>query len=122
MDDGRVWTFEERLWTADDALYREVIDDDCVMVVPAEPFILTRGDVVEAVSHTPRWSRVDLSQRQVMRPQEGIIVVAYKAQAQKQSGERYEAFCTSTYRRIAHEQWRVIQHQQTLRPVARGAA
>jgi hypothetical protein len=116
MDDKRVWSFEERLWTADAALYHEVIDDDCLMVVPAEPFVLSRRQAIEVVSNTPRWATAELSQQQVMRPQEGIIVVAYKVLARKAGGENYEAYCTSTYRRLAHEKWRVIQHQQTLRP------
>jgi hypothetical protein len=54
-----------------------------------------------------------------MRPQEGIIVVAYRADARKEGGETYQAYCTSTYRRLAHEEWRVIQHQQTLRLVSK---
>jgi hypothetical protein len=29
--------------------------------------------------------------------------------------ETYEAHCTSTYRRLSHEEWRVVQHQQTPR-------
>jgi hypothetical protein len=54
-----------------------------------------------------------------MRPQECIIVVAYKAHARKEGGETYQAYCTSTYRRLVHNEWRVIQHQQTLRPLSR---
>jgi Domain of unknown function (DUF4440) len=119
MDDNRVWSLEERLWTADADLYREAIDDNCLMVVPAEPFVLSRAQAIDAVSNTPRWSNVDLSQQQIMRPQEGLIVIAYKVEARRDSGERYEAYCTSTYRRLAHEQWRVIQHQQTLRPIGK---
>jgi hypothetical protein len=122
MDDNRVWSFEKRLWTADAKLYHEVIDDDCLMVVPAKPYVLSRKQAVDAVSKTPRWSSVDLSERHVMRPQEGIIVVAYKANARKEGGGSYEAYCTSTYRRLAHEEWRVIQHQQTLRPVSKEPA
>jgi hypothetical protein len=121
MDDDRVWSFEERLWTADPTLYHEVIDNDCLMVVPAEPFVLSRKQAIEAVSKTPRWSSAELSQRQIMRPQEGIIVVAYKVEARKEGRPSYQAYCTSTYRRLAHEEWRVIQHQQTLPTVSRGA-
>ncbi len=47
------------------------------------------------------------------RPEEGLIVVAYKAVAERDGTEGYAARCTSTYRRLAHEEWRVVQHQQT---------
>lgn len=117
MDDQRVWAFEESLWTADAAHYRESIDDQCLMVLPKPPFVMSGPQAIEAVSSTPRWSKVALSERRVARPQEGLIVVAYKAHASLDEGERgvetYEAHCTSTYRRIAHEEWRVVQHQQT---------
>ncbi len=115
MDDSRIWAFEESLWTASPEHYRESIDDECLMVLPALPFVFTGAQSIEAVSQTPRWDRVELSERQVARPQEGLIVIAYKAQASR--GEQsYTAYCTSTYRRLAHEQWRVVQHQQTLPP------
>jgi hypothetical protein len=41
-----------------------------------------------------------------------LIVIAYRAEAAK-GDERYVAHCTSTYRRLEHEVWRVVQHQQT---------
>ena len=113
MDDNRIWSFEESLWTADAQHYRESIDDECLMVLPTPPFVMSGSQAIEAVAHTPRWSTVELSERQVARPQEGMIVIAYKARAQRDGMTPYEAHCTSTYRRLAPEQWRVIQHQQT---------
>ncbi len=112
MDDDRVWSFEESLWTADAEHYRESIDDECLMVLPTPPFVMSGAQVIEAVASTPRWSSVELTERQVARPQEGLIVVAYRARAEK-DGEGYEAHCTSTYRWLAHEVWKVVQHQQT---------
>ena len=64
------------------------------------------------MASTPRWESVDFSDQQVKRPQEGLIVIAYRVEAAKGDG-RYVAHCTSTYRRVEHEVWRVVQHQQT---------
>ncbi|MGJ3625848.1 hypothetical protein AB5I41_00590 [Sphingomonas sp. MMS24-JH45] len=87
MDDDRVWAFEESLWTGDAAHYRELIDERCVMVVPQPPFVLESDAAVAAVSDTPRWSKVTFSDTHVARPQEGLIVVGYKAEAERE-GER----------------------------------
>jgi hypothetical protein len=68
MEDGRIWEFEESLWTGDADQYRALIDDECVMVLPEQPFVLTGQDAIEAVARTPRWSGVIFTDRQVMRP------------------------------------------------------
>jgi hypothetical protein len=120
MDDARIWSFEESLWTASGEHYAESIDDQCLMVLPAPPFIFTGEQSIAAVSQTPRWSEVALTERQVMRPQEGMIVIAYKAEASE--GERtYTAYCTSVYRHLpdatgarTEDRWQVVQHQQTV--------
>lgn len=112
MDDDRVWAFEESLWTADAEHYRASIDAECLMVLPMPPYVMSGEAAVAAVAATPRWSSVDLSERHVARPEEGMIVVAYHASAAR-GDERYEAHCTSTYRRRGHEDWQVVQHQQT---------
>jgi hypothetical protein len=113
MDDGRIWSFEESLWIGDAEHYHELIDDECVMVVPSPPFVMSGEQAIEAVSNTPRWSKVTFSQQQVKRPQEGLIVIAYKAEASKDDGESYTAHCTTTMRKLEHDKWRVVQHQQT---------
>jgi hypothetical protein len=121
MEDNRVWAFEESLWTGGAEQYRELIDEECVMVLPEQPYVLTSSQAIEAVAHTPRWSSVSFSEQQIMRPQEGLITIAYKAHAQKDGAEGYTAYCTTTMRRLEHDIWRVVQHQQTV-PLTAGAA
>lgn len=119
MDDDRIWAFEESLWTASPDRYAQSIDGACLMVLPAPPYVFTGRQSVEAVSNTPRWDQVQLSEHEVSRPQEGLIVIAYRAEASR-GEERYVAHCTSTYRHLpgasgerAEDRWQVVQHQQT---------
>lgn len=112
MDDERVWSVEKSLWTCDADHYRELVDDECLMVLPQPPFVLSGAQAIEAVASTPRWSEIEISDARIARSQEGLIVIAYRATASRE-GETYEAHCTSTYRRLEHEVWRVVQHQQT---------
>lgn len=113
MDDQRIWAFEISLWTGDAEHYHELIDDECVMVLPEKPYVLTGAQAIEAVARTPRWTDVAFDQQRVMRPQEGLIVIAYHAEATKEGAAPYRAHCTTTIRRLSHEEWRVVQHQQT---------
>lgn len=117
MDDDRVREFETALWIGGEDVYRRSIDLECLMVVPAAPFVMSGGEAIEAVSKTPRWESVEFDDLRIGRPQEGLIVLAYGVRASR-GGEGYRAYCSSTYRRIAHEQWQVVQHQQTLPPIA----
>ena len=113
MEDERIWGSEEGLWTGSPENYRATIDEECLMVLPAKPFIVTGRQAAEAVSATPRWTRVALTERQVSRPQEGLIVIAYMARAERGGAQPYEAHCTTVYRMLEHGTWRVVQHQQT---------
>lgn len=113
MEDAWVWQFERSLWTGGPETYEALIDDECLMVLPADPHVFTGGQAIAAVEDTPRWSEVTFSEEQIVRPQEGLIVLAYKAEA-KRSDRSYVAFCTSTIRRLSHDEWRVVQHQQSV--------
>ncbi|MFM7348536.1 MAG: DUF4440 domain-containing protein [Erythrobacter sp.] len=115
MEDARIWEFEASLWTGDAGVYRALIDEACLMVLPAEPFVFTGEDAIAAVQDTPRWDEVTFSHQNIVRPQEGLIVINYKAQAHR-ADKAYTAYCTSTLRRLAHDEWHVVQHQQTVPP------
>lgn len=117
MEDQRIWAFEKSLWTGGADTYRAAVDPECRMVLPTEPFIFDGEAAIAAVSDTPRWEEVDFSETSVARPQDGLIVIAYKAEARR-GAESYSARCTSTLRRLGHEEWTVVQHQQTVLPSA----
>ena len=112
MDDQRVWAFEESLWTATPEHYQKSIDEAYLLVVPTHPHVLGGQQAIDAVKNTPRWSEVTFSEQKVTRPQEGLIVIAYRVDAAKE-GETYRAYCSSVYRRLEHDNWKVVQHQQT---------
>ncbi len=112
MEDERVWTHEKRLWTGSGAEIAGIVDPSCLMVVPAAPFLMEGEAALQAMDRAPRWTHVDLAHGRIVRPQDGLIVVAYKAFAQREDGEEYNAWCTSTYRRAGHDDWHLVQHQQ----------
>lgn len=115
MDDDRVREFETALWIGGEEVYRRSIDPACLMVVPAAPFLLGGSEAIEAVARTPRWQSVEFDDLRIGRPQEGLIVLAYGVRASR-GEEAYGAYCTSTYRRLEHGHWQVVQHQQSVAP------
>jgi hypothetical protein len=112
MDDERIWKFEEELWTGGDDVYHQRVSDDCLMALPAQPYLFAGEQATKAVQDTPKWDTVQFAEQQVSRPQEGLIIIAYRVKAQR-GEQHYHALCTSTLRRLAHEEWDVVQHQQT---------
>ena len=119
MDDDRIWTFEEGLWTGDAEHYQQCVDEGVVMILPQPPYVHAGQAAIDAVKATPRWDELELSERTVSRPQEGLIVIGYRARASR-GDERYEAYCSSTYRWLSHEHWHVVQHSQSIKPAAGG--
>ncbi len=118
MEDDRLWGFEQSLWLEGADNYREKVSDEVVMVLARPPYIFSGQEAIQAVIDTPVWDRAELSERHVARPQEGLIVIAYRVQAERDGHAGFEAHCTSTLRRLEHEVWRVVQHQQTPLTVA----
>ena len=113
MQDQEIRDFEHSLWVGDAANYEAKMGDDVVVVVPSEPYILKGRDAIQAVENTPRWKEAELRDLTIARPEHGLIAIAYHAKARRDGDdEHYEAYCTSTYRRLGDEEWRVVQHSQ----------
>ena len=112
MEDKQVWTLEERLWTGNADAFATLVDEAGIMLVPTAPFLLEGRDAVTAIADAPRWQEVDFAHGKIARPEEGLIVVAYKAVAKREGEDLFNAWCSSTWRRRAHDDWKLVQHQQ----------
>ncbi|MFC7537099.1 DUF4440 domain-containing protein [Sphingomonas sp. GCM10030256] len=113
MDDGRIWEMEEQLWHGGEDVYQQLVDEEVVMALPAEPFIFSRQQAIDAVRNTPRWEQVRFSDQKVSRPAEGLIVIGYKVDASR-GGASYRCYASSTLRRRGHDDWTVVQHSQVV--------
>ena len=83
MDDNRIVGFERALWVGEADVYRRCVSRDCLMVVPAQPFLLRGEEAISSVENTPRWDSVDFAEFEIRRPQEGLIVVGYSVDASR---------------------------------------
>ncbi len=121
MEDARIWEMEEQLWHGGAEVYEALVDDEVVMALPAQPFIFSREQAIEAVKNTPRWEEVSFAEQKVSRPQEGLIVIGYRVEARR-GEERYVCYASSTMRRRGHDDWTVVQHSQVVPPKIGGSA
>ncbi len=95
-----------------DAFYREVLDDDVVMLLPGGRQIRERERAVLTMSGTP-WDGFVLEDVQVLTPRSGVGLITYGVIARR-GPLRYSALVASSYVKRA-EGWRLVHHQQTVR-------
>lgn len=112
-DEQELWALEERFWTGGEEFYRDRLAADCVMLFPAPVGRLSGEQILASLAGTPRWSRVTIRNRRVLRPAERFVLLVYEA-----AGEREDP--PSPYRTLAasgyvlhHGKWRLAFHQQT---------
>jgi uncharacterized protein YchJ len=111
MADDTLWKTEERLWTGGFEAYEERLDADCIMAFAPPAGIMRREAILASISKAPRWTTIEMLERQLSRPQESVAVLGYRARA-KRGDQPYEAMCSSVY--VARDgRWRMVQHQQT---------
>lgn len=117
MEDERIWAMEEKLWKGGEQVYEELVDENVVMALPAEPFLFSRDQAKDAVKDTPRWEDVRFSDQKVTRPEEGLIVIGYQVEARR-GDELYRCYASSTMMRRGHDDWTVVSHSQVVPPKA----
>ena len=112
MDDDAIWNSEERFWTGGTDHYQSALDPECVMAFPAPVGIMSGPSITQSLAQAPRWASVAMSERHVVRPGPGLLVIGYRAKGSREGTAPYEAFCTSCYR-SSDDGWKLVQHQQT---------
>ncbi|WP_455919010.1 hypothetical protein [Ensifer canadensis] len=112
MIDNDAWTMEERLWCEGESAYRDLVHPGCIMVFVAPLGILQGSEIIESIRQSPRWDWIRMTEKCFAQPSDDVMVLAYRALANRRETEAYHAYCTSTYHACENE-WKLVQHQQT---------
>ncbi len=96
---------------AAESFYAENLASEVLMLLPGGIVLDDREAVVESMGGSP-WISFELSDERVLELVDGSVVVAYRATAYREGGERYTALFNSTYVR-EDSAWRLAFHQQT---------
>jgi hypothetical protein len=83
------------------------------MVFPEPAGIFDVEAIMDSVEDPPPWISVRLDQVNVVRLRDAAVVVAYRAEARRESGDPYRTYAASVYVRQDDDAWQLAYHQQT---------
>lgn len=117
MTDEEAWRIEESLWKGSAADFADRVSANCLMAFADPVGVISGTEAAEGLIALERWATVDITAEKIARPGEDLIILAYRAEGQRDLAPAYRAYCTSTYHRSAGGRWLLVQHQQT--PIGR---
>ena len=109
-----IWAIEKQLWENGIEAVKELIDKDCVMIMPS-PVSTKRGyDILKDSADFPQWDTVSFTDEDmVRRDHDKFIFLTYKMKAGRQEQSEYSVLCGSTYMYDGDGGYVLILHQQT---------
>lgn len=120
MTEADFWKMEERYWTGGADYARSVTRDDAVFVFPYPAGIQSAEASMKGLEGAPRWRSVTFEERSFSR-QGPVVILAYRARAERGGESSHFALCASTYVDDG-DGWRLMSHQQTPAAVADAGA
>ena len=114
--EDELFELEEGFWLGDQTFFREHLDDRCLLAFPQMGEmhgVKSRDEVAATASTQPgRWRDLKISNRQLVRPAEGVAIISYRADVKRFDGEPYAALIGSAYARRA-DGWKLAFHQHS---------
>jgi hypothetical protein len=93
------------------AFFERFLDDNVVMLFPGGMEMHDRDAILESIGDQP-WSWFKIESTHVLVLSETAAILTYRATAQREGDEQYEALVSSGYRNTGGA-WRMCFHQQT---------
>jgi hypothetical protein len=94
--------------------YGSTMSEGALMVL-ANGQIMTRDDVVEALSQAPRWESYDITNARTVEITPDAAALVYVATGRRSGADDFVGVMTSVYRRQA-DGWQLTLFQQTPSP------
>ena len=107
-----VWMIEERLWTGGRRAYEGAIHDKAVFAFAPPTGIIAGNGFIADLPDEAAWESVTMTERIESDPASDLVLIAYRANGVRYTGETYDCICSSSYFR-EEGRWMLIHHQQT---------
>ena len=103
---------EEQFWKSDAEFYRSNLAADAVMVFADPIGAMTKQAIVESISASPRWRRVEFRDVTHVPLTSDVMLLTYRATAEREAEAPYAARASSVYVKSGSD-WQLAFHQQT---------
>jgi ketosteroid isomerase-like protein len=116
--EDELFTLEEGFWLKGEDFFLDHVDDHCLLAFPTMPEfhgVHSRDEVAATARQPNRWSGLEMTGRQLVRPGEAVAIVSYRADVTRADGQPYAALIGSAYAKRA-DGWKLAFHQHS--PIA----
>lgn len=106
-----MWPLEQSLWLGGLEEYEALLHPQCMMAF-AQIGVLD-AEAIKATVQGQRWRSIQPTDASVSIVDRDLVVIGYRAEAERDGEARYRCVCTSTYTHT-NGRWLLLQHQQSL--------
>src|SRR5690606_5075873 len=99
MDKDELFEIEKGFWLEGADYYERHISEDAVFVFPG--MRLNKVDGVAAADKAKRWTKLDITDAQVIAVADRVAILTYQATSQREGQEPYSGSITTVYRQEA---------------------
>ena len=119
-----LYAIEEGFWLRGQDHFLAHVDDTCLLAFPQMGEmhgVHSREEVAATATMANRWRDLTMSRRHLLRPDDGVAIISYRADVKRADGLPYEALISSAYVRRS-EGWKLAFHQHSPVEKAEGTA
>jgi hypothetical protein len=113
--EDKLFAIEEGFWLKGEDYFLEHVDERCLLAFPQMREmhgVHSREAVAATAKHPNRWSDVEISDRQLLRPADEVVLISYRVDGRQGDGKPYAALIGSAYAKRG-DGWKLAFHQHS---------
>jgi hypothetical protein len=113
--EDQLFQIEQEFWTGGKEEFLANLDERCLLAFPQAGQmhgVFSKGDIAETASTPGRWRDLKMSHRHVLRLNDNVALISYRADVLRADGQPYRALVSSTYIQRGGD-WKLASHQHS---------
>jgi hypothetical protein len=113
--EDQLFQVEQGFWTGGKEEFLANLDARCLLAFPQAGQmhgVFSKEDIAETASVPNRWRDLKMSHRHVLRLNDNVALISYRADVVRADGQPYRALVGSTYIQRGND-WKLAAHQHS---------